>query len=150
MRQPIQVAVIVVRYSDNAWEYLILHRNRDTGSYWQSVSGGVENDEQVLETAHRELEEETGFRPVSLEAIQFSDRFPVPESMKYHYQSHVTHLVQQYFLAIVETGINPKIDPKEHDDWRWCKFEEAEKLLHWPANKEATRNCEVILHSLNP
>jgi len=147
LRQPIQVAVLGVRLHDDEREYLMLQRDRETGGFWQSVSGGVEDDEQIIETARRELIEETGFEPVSLEAIGYSSSFAVPNVMKHHYQSDVTHLVQHYFSAIVEAKIDPIIDLREHDDWRWCNYGQAERLIYWPDKKKALRICEAYLDS---
>jgi len=44
----------------------------------------------------------------------------------------------------------PQLDPLEHDEWRWCRFEEALELLYWPENKEALRHCHKILAARGP
>ncbi|MCK4302072.1 MAG: NUDIX domain-containing protein, partial [candidate division Zixibacteria bacterium] len=69
MRQPIQVAIYCVRMDGAHREYLLLHRIPSGGAYWQGVTGGVEGDEGYLAAARRELEEETGFVPISIERM---------------------------------------------------------------------------------
>ena len=39
----------------------------------------------------------------------------------------------------------PKIDPKEHNEWKWCDFEEALNLLRWEENKEALKYVRIFL-----
>ena len=60
MRQPIQVLIYPVKTVGSKWEYLLLRRTASRGGFWQGVTGGVEEDEGVVEAATRELFEETG------------------------------------------------------------------------------------------
>jgi 8-oxo-dGTP pyrophosphatase MutT (NUDIX family) len=145
MRQPIQVAIYCVRMIKNGWEYLLLHRIPSGGDYWQAISGGVEDDEEYFTTARRELKEETGFEPLELQLIDYSYTFPVEDSMRKLYEQKVDLITEIVFLAIVKAGKDPTITPVEHDDFKWCRFEEAVENLYWPGNKKSIKHCEVYL-----
>lgn len=55
-KQPISVLVLI--YSGNQ---ALLIRRADGDDLWQSVTGSVEEGETLLQTAQREVLEETGF-----------------------------------------------------------------------------------------
>ena len=52
-------SVLVVIYAQNTSRVLMLQR-QDAPSFWQSVTGTIEEGEQPLQTAMREVKEETG------------------------------------------------------------------------------------------
>ena len=39
----------------------------------------------------------------------------------------------------------PRLDPAEHEAYRWCGLEEALSILHWRSNKEALRELDAAL-----
>jgi len=82
MRIPIQVLVYPVRQRGSKWEYLLLKRIERREGFWQGVTGGVEQGEELDEAARRELLEETGFTPLKLERIDFSYSFPVADEWR--------------------------------------------------------------------
>ncbi len=142
-RLPIQVAIYCVRQNDGKRQYLMLHRVLPGMTFWQGISGGVESEDPDYHTAAlRELKEETGFDPVSLELIDYSYTFPVPESMRHIYDQPVEQITEIVFLARVPDNFEPTIDPIEHDQYEWCDYETAMAMLYWEGNKEALRRCE--------
>jgi dihydroneopterin triphosphate diphosphatase len=145
MRQPIQVAIYCVRMTDNGWEYLLMHRIPSGGSIWQPVTGGVEDDEEYFTTARRELREETAFEPTELLLMDYSYAFPVEYTMRKLYSHPVEIITEIVFLAVIEPGIDPVITSVEHDDYRWCRFDEALDLLFWKGNKESIKHCEIFI-----
>jgi len=56
----------------------------------------------------------------------------------------VTEIVEHTFVAEVPDVSAPRIDPREHDDWRWCGFDEAVSLLSWPENIAALRRARDL------
>lgn len=145
MRRPTQVAIYIFRQRHNQREYLLLRRIPEAGGFWQGVTGGVEDDETVLETAARELFEETGFSGLCITQLDYCRSFPVPESMKHHFDSDVTRLTEFAFHAKVEPGINPTLDPQEHTEFMWVTYEQALSMLHHQANIDALKLCEQML-----
>ena len=55
-KQPVSVLVVI---HTPALDILLLERAAHPG-FWQSVTGSHEGDESLIETAHREVQEETG------------------------------------------------------------------------------------------
>ena len=56
LRKPFSVLVVIY---DDAGQFLLLQR-ADDPNFWQSVTGGIDEGETPLQTAYRELKEETG------------------------------------------------------------------------------------------
>lgn len=145
MRQPIQVLVYAVRRCGDRREYLLLHRVAHREEFWQGVTGGVEAGETLLEAARRELQEETGFTPEQVADIDYTYTFPLADQWRALFAFEVAEIREHVFLAEVTGHAAPILDPREHDIWRWCGFEEALQLLHWPDNVEALRRAEAWL-----
>ena len=130
-----------MRPINNDWEYLILKRIPAGGGFWQAVTGGVEDNEEYYQSAVRELREETGFAPDKIEPVDYSYTFPVDPQMRKLYDQPVETITEVVFLARIKPGIDPTLDPIEHDDWKWCDFDEAVRTVYWPGNKESLSAC---------
>ena len=148
MRLPIQVAIYIVRLAgDGGREYLMLHRVLKRLSFWQGVTGGVESEETIEQTAVRELTEETGFAPDDLQAIGYTYTFPADEFFRDMYETQPDEITQHVFVARVLAGSEPTLDAVEHDQYRWCSFEEALNLLYWWDDKESIKRVETFLNA---
>ena len=146
MRLPIQVSIFVVRLtSSGGHEYLMLHRVLKRLSFWQPVTGGVESGESIEQTARRELTEETGFPTDGLKSIDCNYTFPPDEFFKEVYETPPDEITVHVFVARVSADREPKIDPVEHDAYRWCSLDEALELLYWWDDREAIRRVEAAL-----
>ena len=73
----IPISVLVVIYTKQS-SVLLLHR-ADRKNYWQSVTGSIEGQETLLETAKREVYEETG---INTDMYSLQD-WNLNHSMKY-------------------------------------------------------------------
>jgi 8-oxo-dGTP pyrophosphatase MutT (NUDIX family) len=149
MRQPLQVLVYPVRTAGSRWEVLLLRRSASRGGFWQGVTGGVDEEEGLVEAARRELYEETGLAPFALEQIDYSYSFPVEEEWRHLYAVGVEEVVEHVFLALVDGQQEPTIT-REHDQWQWCSFHQALGLLTWPGNIEALKRCERFVKARSP
>ena len=147
MRQPVQVAVYCVRKRNDKWEYLLLHRIPSGGDFWQAVTGGVEAKEDYHVAALRELQEETGYIPISFVQIDYTYSFPIEEHMRKLYEQHIEELREIVFLAVIEEQTDPKLDPIEHDRWIWCSYDKALQMLYWSGNRESLKHCEMYIQS---
>lgn len=147
MRIPIQVLVYPVRATENQdWEYLLLHRLATRGDFWQGVTGGIEEGEEIIEAAKRETIEETGLVPITIHKVDYSYSYPVAEKWRYLYAEEVEEITEYVFVAQVEGNQTPTPDPREHDQWQWLPFDQALQQLTWPGNIEALKRCKVSLH----
>ena len=145
MRLPLQVGVFLFRRNGERTEFLLLKRTPAKGDFWQSISGGVEDDETIHECMRREIEEEAGVTSFSnvvdnLLFYQYED--PT-------YRSGATVTITQLFFG-AEVPMDTVVDItknhcKEHTESSWCLFDEAIALLKWDSNKEALRNLQAVL-----
>jgi len=145
LRIPIQVLVYPVRKIDNDWEYLMLKRIKDRGGFWQGVTGAPEGNETLYEAAKRELHEETGFKSVNLIKTDISYIIPMEERWKDIYPKGTKQIPEFLFIAILNKEHLPKIDPIEHDYWKWCSYESAMNLLSLEDNKKALEHVQKFL-----
>jgi bis(5'-nucleosidyl)-tetraphosphatase len=107
---------------ENGIKYLIIFNKKGKAAgHWGFPKGHVENNETELETAAREISEETGLHPC------FTDGFRVVS--RYSPKRGITKDAV-YFLA--ESTYEPvKIQKSELAGYRWCSFDEACKLLKY-------------------
>ena len=139
MRIPIQVLVYPVRKVTEEWEYLMLKRVKNRGGFWQGVTGAPENDETNSEGARRELYEETGYNPANLIQTDVSYIIPMEDRWKDSYPEGTKEIPEYLFIAKIDVSRPPKIDPIEHNEWKWCSYEDAMNLLSWENNKRALK-----------
>jgi dATP pyrophosphohydrolase len=119
----IREVLIHVRRGD---EFLVAHRSPESGSYWHTIAGGVEDGEEWHEAAVRELWEETRLEAGQLEPI--GEFAYIRES----WESEPGLRVDVHaFLVVVEPGWEPELN-EEHTEYRWLPRDEAAALLFWP------------------
>ncbi len=135
MRQPLQVIVIPYRVVDDQLEFAIFHRA--SGSMWHFVSGGAEDEETPLQTARRELQEETGIG-AGVTLFQLDSIASVPRtafSGTDHWPADL-YVVPEYSFA-VDVGTRDIHLSEEHDRYAWLNFTRAHLTLTWDSNKVA-------------
>jgi len=145
MRIPIQVLVYPVRRINDGWEYLMLKRVENRGGFWQGVTGAPDNGETLTDGARRELFEETGYRSITLLHTDVSYIIPMEDRWINIYPKGTTEIPEYLFIAKIYQSDSPKIDPIEHDDWKWCSYEEAMNLLSLEDNKRALEYVQELL-----
>lgn len=134
-KQPVSVLVVI---HSAAHEVLLLERARHPG-YWQSVTGSREGGESLVETACREVAEETGLvcTPDDLLDWRICNRFELLPLWRHRYAAEVTHNQEHVFslpLAATVT-ITPRAD--EHRAWRWLPWREAAAACFSWTNRDA-------------
>jgi len=121
----------------------MLHRTPANGNFWQGVTGGVEDGEELIKTARRELREETQIKPTSIQQLDYKFTFANEGIWKERYNWKVKTIPVYTFRAIAESSAEPVLESGEHDKYIWCGYEKAVELLHWDKDKEALRHCEL-------
>ena len=98
---------------------------------WQMPQGGIDNGEEIVDAAFRELREETGITSAHLLTI-------TPGWLAYDfpkgYKKRGRDGQRQKWAAMMFTGKKSEIDleaddHQEFDDWRWGELEEAPSLI---------------------
>ena len=111
-----------------SFKVLILKRTPERSGYWQPVCGGVENGEKLIETALREVFEETGIKNIK-SIIDLEYTFTYKETKK-----GILMDMQDYCFAVeIENESDVKLSD-EHEEFRWCSYIEAKEYLKWEHN----------------
>jgi len=111
--------IVLARRSDTGWMTLLLRAYH----HWDFPKGIREAGEEPMQTAIREVAEETGVTEL---AFDWGDRF-------FETGPYSRGKVARYFIAAtsqeeVEMGISPETGEPEHHEWRWVSFDEAYDL----------------------
>ena len=131
-------SVLVVVYND-AGEVLLLRR-RDPGDFWQSVTGSLEQGEAPIETARRELREETGLEAADeLCDTGVVNRFPIHPAWRARYAPEVSENTEYVFLLPVHGRPAVRLNPAEHVEYVWLPRDAAAGLASSETNREAIR-----------
>lgn len=117
--QRLSCGIVLARRSGSEWTTLMLRAFH----HWDFPKGIREAGEEPLETAIREVGEETGITELSFD---WGDRF-------FETGPYSRGKVARYFIAAtseeeVEMGISPETGEPEHHEWRWVSFDEAYDL----------------------
>jgi dATP pyrophosphohydrolase len=126
-----QVDSYIYRITDNGPVYLMLKRS--SGKYyehlWQGVAGKIEKGETAVQAVVRELEEETGKKPVKIFAVDHIASF-------YDARNDRILMVPIFGIEVEDSEVQLS---EEHSEYKWVSFEEALILLTWKGQKEGLR-----------
>lgn len=135
----IPVSVLVVIYTLDG--RVLLMERADAPGLWQSVTGSRNEGETLVQTAVREVHEETGLDAdrFDLTAWGIENRFEIYERWRNRYAPGVTHNTEHVFgLALPET--QPVIlSPREHLRYVWLPWEAAAERCFSSSNAAAIR-----------
>ena len=117
---------IIVLNKDN--KVFVAKRIDNPKDFWQMPQGGVNEGEDILSAAYRELEEETNIKNVELiKELDGMTTYELPKNLlgiiwkgKYRGQKQKWFLMK--FLGN-EDEINLKTDKPEFLDWKWIDLE---------------------------
>ena len=138
MRYEVSAGVILFRTRANR-EYLLL----DYGSHWDFPKGHIEEGEDPVATARRELREETGIRDARFVSGYL-------ERMRYFYRKAGEQMrkVVIYFLA--ETAGEEVTLSHEHCGYAWASYEEALQRLTFKTAKDLLSKAHRFLEGSRP
>lgn len=133
-------SVLVVIYAQNSGKVLMLQR-QDDPEFWQSVTGSLELGERPIETAIREVKEETGI-DILAEQLELKDcnewvKFEIFSHFRYKYAPSITHCIEHWFLLGLPKEQQPILS--EHLAFKWVTVEQAIKLTKSPNNAMAIK-----------
>ncbi len=112
--------VVVVRKCENEYLFLLLRAY----SHWDFPKGMQEAGENPLQTACREVQEESGITQLNFKWTNHCiDTGPYGKGK-----------IARYYLAEttekkVNLLVNPELGYPEHEEYRWVVYEEAKKMV---------------------
>ncbi|MGH8846473.1 MAG: dihydroneopterin triphosphate diphosphatase [Polaromonas sp.] len=131
-------SVLVVIHTPQL-EVLLIER-ADQPGFWQSVTGAKDAvDEPLLQTALREVMEETGIAtvPAQLRDWAVSNVYEIYPVWRHRYAPGVTHNTEHVFGLCLPRACAVTLDPREHTAWQWLPHRAAADLCFSPSNAEA-------------
>lgn len=135
----IPVSVLVVIYTPDK-KVLLLER-ADHPGWWQSVTGSQNPGESLIETAIREVREETGLdaRAHKLADWGYRNHYEIFACYRHRYAPEVTHNTEHVFGLQVPLPLSVTLAPSEHLAYQWLFAEAAAEKCFSPSNAEAIR-----------
>jgi dATP pyrophosphohydrolase len=136
-------SVLVVIYSSEM-EVLLIER-ADKQGFWQSVTGSKDAiNEPLIETAIREVQEETGLKigseRVPLENLhnwQLSNVYEIYPVWRHRYAPGITHNTEHVFGLLIPRDHPITLAAREHVQYQWLPWQAAAERCFSPSNAEA-------------
>ncbi|TQF67585.1 dihydroneopterin triphosphate diphosphatase [Pseudoalteromonas luteoviolacea] len=136
LRQP--ASVLVVIYNENK-EFLLLQR-KDDSDFWQSVTGGIDHGELSLDTAYRELKEETGIdaKALNLKIKQHNtqNQYEIRPQWRHRYIKGALINTEYVFSICIPNSTPVTLCDEEHTDFIWLSKEDAAKKVWSQSNRK--------------
>jgi len=133
----------VFRLTKTGLEFLLLKRS-DKDIYpglWQMVSGHMEENESAVETALRELKEETSLVPLHLWIVPNINSF-------YSADNDAISLIPVFAAQVNEDS--EIIISDEHSEYFWTDGKQAKTLLAWDGQRKSVSLIEeYFLQEMN-
>ena len=124
--------VTVVRRSDGL---LLAFRRAGTRDSWQLPQGGIDPGEEPVETAWRELGEETGLGPDDVALVGEHPRWLAqewPVDLRSKGGRRLGQVHRWFTFAAHDDAVEPRPDGVEFDAWRWVTDAwMVEAVVHW-------------------
>ncbi len=127
-------AVFIVTYAiEKEVIYYLLLKRKLHWKGWEFPKGGLEKNENLIDTIKRELKEETGLKPLKIKSFKIHGKY----SYKKEYPERIGFIGQSYSLYSAEVKKQKaKVDRREHSNYKWFKFDKAVKKLTWGNQKK--------------
>lgn len=134
-KQPVSVLVII---HTPDLQVLLIER-ADRPGFWQSVTGSREGDEQLADTARREVQEETGLDAANLPLRDWQQQnvYEIYPHWRHRYAEGVTHNTEHVFSLQVPAPCAVTLAPGEHLSWQWLPWQQAMLKVFSPSNAAA-------------
>ncbi len=126
----IQFHISIYDKLEQTYLHLVLKRSETNRLYpnvWQAITGTIENNETSLQTALRELKEETGLTVKNVWNLPFITQY-------YDVYTDSIGLAPCFGGIVLDKEVTLS---EEHSEYRWCNYEEARNLLPLPTHKSA-------------
>lgn len=116
----LSAGVVVVRPAAGGWRFLLLR----AFNHWDFPKGMVEEGEEPLAAAVREVREES-----LIDDLEFTWGEPSTRTGPYSRGKVACYFIAQTRTVDVSLPVNPELGRAEHSEFRWVDYDEALKLV---------------------
>lgn len=134
--------IVVLREEQD--KFLILEHNDTKDDNWSFAKGHTEEGETPIQTAIRELEEETGIKEKEIEILDIP---LIHEEYEIFRRGEKRLKVIEYFIGVV-TNDKVKIDGDEICAYKWATYEEALNIFKHKERKQALYEVQKYLENM--
>ncbi|MCI4625485.1 MAG: NUDIX domain-containing protein [Candidatus Magnetoovum sp. WYHC-5] len=133
----VSYGIVPIQKGVDGYSFLLIQHN---AGHWAFPKGHGEEGETPVETAQRELAEETGITDFELlpsvsPAVNFEEHYTVTR------QDGVYEKTVIYFLAIIAKDTSVSIQEEEIKDYKWLDFKSAIDIITFEESKNILRRC---------
>ena len=126
MATEVTAGAVVYRHGENGLEYLLL-QSTNKGNFWGFPKGHVEGDETLLQTAQREIREETQLTPKIDTSFHVYTEYDLPNG---------NHKQMTLYLAPVDKDVKVTLQKEEIADYEWLPYDAARQRLTYDNLKD--------------
>jgi len=151
-KQPISVLVLIYTAGHNSVEKekghpdkfspgfkVLLLERADHPGYWQSVTGSCEQGEALVETALREVREETGLDATHYRLTDWRTKnvYEIYPHWRYRYPPDITHNTEHVFGLELPEALTIQLAAREHLNFQWLAWQDAAEAVFSSSNRDA-------------
>ncbi len=134
------IGLVIFKKEGKAVKYLLLHRG---GEYWTFPKGRPQGMENELETAFRELEEETGIvHPRLVEDFREEYNYDFDTQINEGHKEKVYQTGIFYLAEVYEDDVRIS---QEHIDYGWFDYDTAYKRLFYQNNQNILKKAQQMI-----
>lgn len=133
----ISAGIVIYRRTKDGPKFLLMYSGR---GYWNFPKGKLEEDEQSIGAAFREVAEETGLkqRDLSLrQTFRAADKYLIFRERKRIFKTVIFYLAESKSDKIIVSG--------EHDGYGWFLYGDARKILKFHNSKDIIKKVKEFL-----
>ena len=121
-------------------QVLLLER-ADHPGYWQSVTGSQDQGETLIQTAAREVAEETGLDATHYPLADWNmqSQFEIYQEWRWRYPPGETHNIEHVFGLLLPGSVPVTVAVREHLNFAWLPWQEAAEKVFSSSNATAIR-----------
>jgi dihydroneopterin triphosphate diphosphatase len=118
---------------------VLLLERADHPGYWQSVTGSCEQGETLVETAIREVREETGLEATHyrLTDWQTQNVYEIYPHWRFRYPPDITHNTEHVFGLELPQVVPIQLAAREHLNFQWLAWQDAAEAVFSSSNRAA-------------
>ena len=119
---------------------VLLIERADFAGHWQSVTGSQEPGETLLQTATRELLEETGLAAARFGGLRdwhLANVYEIFPQWRHRYPPGTTHNTEHVFALELPEPVPVTLAPGEHVRYEWVPWREAAARCFSWSNRDA-------------